>query len=103
MLLALPAFVAAAQPVEYKFAPAKAPPEPDAIALYSGVAPGSEGQTQREQWTAVNGELVVRNVTRPTLTPFLPDPAKATGAAVIVAPGGGFMSSRCRRISPAFR
>jgi acetyl esterase/lipase len=25
-----------------------------------------------------------------TLTPFLPDPAKATGAAVIVAPGGGF-------------
>ena len=25
-----------------------------------------------------------------TLTPFLPDPANATGAAVIVAPGGGF-------------
>src|SRR5690606_21212330 len=24
--------------------------------------------------------------------PFLPDPAKATGAAVIVAPGGGFMT-----------
>jgi acetyl esterase/lipase len=26
----------------------------------------------------------------PTLTPVLPDPAKATGAAVIVAPGGAF-------------
>src|SRR5690606_12242674 len=26
------------------------------------------------------------------LTPFLPDPAKATGTAVIVAPGGGFRS-----------
>ena len=25
-----------------------------------------------------------------TLTPFLPDPAKASGAAVVVAPGGGF-------------
>ena len=24
------------------------------------------------------------------MTPFLPDPAKANGAAVIVAPGGGF-------------
>src|SRR5690606_13373825 len=33
-----------------------------------------------------------RNVTEATLTPFLPDPAKATGAAVIVAPGGGFRS-----------
>ncbi len=32
----------------------------------------------------------VRNVIRSTLTPVLPDPAKATGAAVIVAPGGAF-------------
>ena len=36
-------------------------------------------------------ELVVRNITRPTLTPVLPSPEKATGAAVIVAPGGAFM------------
>jgi acetyl esterase/lipase len=34
--------------------------------------------------------VFARNVTVATLTPFLPDPAKATGAAVIVAPGGGF-------------
>jgi acetyl esterase/lipase len=34
--------------------------------------------------------LRVRNVTAPTLTLFRPDPAKATGAAVIVCPGGGF-------------
>ena len=27
-----------------------------------------------------------------TLTPYLPDPAKATGTAVIVAPGGGFFT-----------
>lgn len=33
---------------------------------------------------------IVRNVTQPTLTAFLPDPAKATGASVIIAPGGGF-------------
>jgi len=26
----------------------------------------------------------------PTLTPFLPDPAKATGAAMVILPGGGY-------------
>lgn len=36
------------------------------------------------------GHQSVRNVVTPTLEPFLPDPARATGAAVIVAPGGGF-------------
>lgn len=36
-----------------------------------------------------NGEQVL-NVTVPTLQPFLPDPERAMGAAVIVAPGGGF-------------
>ncbi|MEO5586429.1 MAG: alpha/beta hydrolase [Novosphingobium sp.] len=39
---------------------------------------------------AGTGYAGVRNVVNPTLTPFLPDPAKATGAAVIVAPGGAF-------------
>jgi acetyl esterase/lipase len=44
-----------------------------------------------EQWERLYGEFRrIRNVTAPTLTPFLPDPSKATGAAVIVAPGGGF-------------
>jgi acetyl esterase/lipase len=44
-----------------------------------------------EQWERLYGDYRrIRNVTAPTLTPFLPDPAKATGAAVIVAPGGGF-------------
>ncbi len=73
------------------FSPIAAPAQPDAIALYPGVAPGSEGSRAVEIWDmASNGKRVVRNVTRPTLTPVLPDPAKATGAAVIVAPGGGF-------------
>jgi acetyl esterase/lipase len=44
-----------------------------------------------EQWERLYGDYRrIRNVAAPTLTPFLPDPAKATGAAVIVAPGGGF-------------
>ncbi|WP_084455969.1 alpha/beta hydrolase [Novosphingobium rosa] len=44
-----------------------------------------------EQWESFMGARIVRNVTAPTLTPFLPDPAKASGAAVVVAPGGAFM------------
>jgi acetyl esterase/lipase len=35
---------------------------------------------------------MLRNVSAPTVTAFLPDPAKATGAGVIVAPGGGFFA-----------
>jgi acetyl esterase/lipase/lysophospholipase L1-like esterase len=33
---------------------------------------------------------ILHGVVRPTLTVFLPDPAKATGAAVIICPGGGY-------------
>jgi acetyl esterase/lipase len=32
----------------------------------------------------------VRNITQPTLTPFLPKKGKGNGAAVLVIPGGGF-------------
>lgn len=65
----------------------EAPPEPNAIPLGTG---GVEGQTAQESWYKQWGDPFVRNVSRATLTPFLPDPAKANGAAVIVAPGGGF-------------
>ncbi len=45
-----------------------------------------------ETWTMSNSDNVpvVQNVSTPTLTPFLPPPGKATGAAVIIAPGGAF-------------
>jgi len=60
------------------------------VQLYDGVAPGSEDWTQKEvEYTQYGGKMV-RNVVNPTLTVFLPDESKATGAAVIVAPGGGF-------------
>src|ERR1041384_1253901 len=65
----------------------EAPPEPNAIPLDTG---GVEGQSAKETWYKQWGDPFVRNVSRATLTPFLPDPAKANGTAVIVAPGGGF-------------
>jgi acetyl esterase/lipase len=65
---------------------ASAPAEPDAIPL----DPAARA-TAPENWARFGTALAVRNVTRATLTPVLPDPAKTTGAAVIVAPGGAFM------------
>lgn len=62
------------------------PAQPNAIPLNTGPMPG---QTAPEAWHSQYGSVFARNVSEATLTPFLPDPAKATGAAVIIAPGGG--------------
>jgi acetyl esterase/lipase len=62
------------------------------IQLYNGAAPGSENWNWDEkEMTYDQMHLkVVYNVSHPTLTAFLPDSSIATGAAVIVCPGGGF-------------
>ncbi|MEQ1495737.1 MAG: dienelactone hydrolase family protein [Novosphingobium sp.] len=66
-----------------------APAEPAAIPLYGKDTPGS---ASTEIWGRMGPRnFMVRNVTRPTLTPFFPKPGKSNGAAVIVAPGGAFM------------
>lgn len=58
------------------------------ISLYTGVAPGSEKWTWTEQKINANGNVIVSDVSKPTLTPFIPD--KPNGTAIIVAPGGAF-------------
>jgi endo-1,4-beta-xylanase len=64
--------------------------EPPAIRLWPGGAPGSEGRTEAERVRlTAQGEHIVSHVHFPSITPYLPDKAKATGLAVIVAPGGG--------------
>lgn len=50
-------------------------PAQNAIRLWPGDAPGALGQADKDI---------------PTLTPFLPAPEKATGAAMVVCPGGGY-------------
>ena len=65
------------------------PAQPGAIALNTG---GVAGAKAPEAWHSQYGSMFARNVTAATLTPFLPDPVKATGTAVVVAPGGGFQS-----------
>lgn len=64
---------------------------PKVINIWPGVAPGSEQWKQKEATIGSGPMQTIVNVTTPTLTAYLPDPAKATGTAVIIAPGGGFI------------
>ncbi len=47
----------------------------DPVPLWPEGAPGALGKTEFDI---------------PTLTPYLPDPEKATGAAIVICPGGGY-------------
>lgn len=85
-VLSVAAAILTSAPLLAQSTPWDPPARPAEIALRAP-APG----LQPEQWITRPSRLhAVRNVVVPTLEPFLPDPAKATGAAVIVAPGGGF-------------
>ncbi len=64
---------------------------PKVINIWPGVAPGSEQWKQKETTLGSGPMQRIVNVTTPTLTAYLPDPAKATGTGVIIAPGGGFI------------
>src|SRR5262249_11258181 len=66
--------------------------DPKVIPLWPGSAPGSESWNYDEIDTVGPKDTFHRlsNITHPTLTVYQPDPALATGTAVIVCPGGGF-------------
>lgn len=63
------------------------------INIWPGAAPGSEAWTQKEK-TIENTPVgtVIFNVVTPTITAYLPERSKATGAGVIIAPGGAFVA-----------
>lgn len=90
---------ASAQAPRFALSRIAPPAEPDAIPLYP--AESLPAAQTPERWGRLIGHLpdgtvidarIARNVSIPTITPVLPDPAKATGAAVIVAPGGAYLS-----------
>jgi acetyl esterase/lipase len=59
------------------------------LRLWPGKAPGSEQWSVPEViTTSAAGDRIATNVSDPTLAVFLPDPARATGAAIVIAPGG---------------
>ena len=61
-------------------------PKPEVIQLWPGQAPG-ETAPGGEDKVEKNG---VVNVTRPTIAVYRPAKDKDTGAAIVVAPGGGY-------------
>jgi acetyl esterase/lipase len=64
--------------------------QPQPILLWPNGAPGSEAKTTEETVrVTAEGDHVVSNVHRPSITPYLPSKESNTGAAVIVIPGGG--------------
>lgn len=68
-----------------------APPAASTLPLYAGTPPGGAATQDEEIDEDFGGGRVVRNVTSPRLTVFLPEKGHANGAGVIVAPGGAFM------------
>lgn len=82
--------------------PATEGPHPAPVVLWPEGAPGSEARRNEPEEISWRQEpdlvfAVVSNVHNPTLTPFLPARAEATGCAVIIAPGGGHMQHTIAR------
>ncbi len=70
-----------------------APIHAQVVDVWPGVAPGSERWTQQER--TIEGTpvgTVVLNVVKPTITAYLPERSRATGAGVVIAPGGAFVA-----------
>jgi acetyl esterase/lipase len=72
------------------FSAGAAAAEPEVVLLWPNGAPGSEGKTGAETVRVTpEGDHVVSGVNRPSITVYLPAKDKATGAAVVIVPGGG--------------
>jgi acetyl esterase/lipase len=70
---------------------------PASISLWAGGPPGSGGELPAEtmRWESYKGPSetswypVISHISNPSIIPYLPPPEKATGAAVVICPGGG--------------
>ena len=67
-------------------------PAPQTSPLYATPPAGwnNTGRAEISEGWPPDNHRMLRNVTAPTLTAYLPDPARATGVGVLVMPGGGF-------------
>jgi endo-1,4-beta-xylanase len=65
--------------------------DPQVMVLWPNGAPGSEGKSAEETTRIAqpNGDRVVSNVHKPSITVYLPATAPKNGVGVIIAPGGG--------------
>ncbi|HXU81655.1 MAG TPA: alpha/beta hydrolase [Polyangia bacterium] len=74
--------------MSFLLAAATAPAAPEEILLWPGGAPGSEGQTAPEVVTVTDGVRRITAVHKPSIAVYLPAKETATGAGVVVLPGG---------------
>ena len=73
--------------------PAREEDHPAALSLWPAGAPGSESRKNEPETVAWRGESgtdfpITYNIHNPSISPYLPPKDRATGAAIIVAPGG---------------
>ena len=69
--------------------------DPMVVPLWPSGAPGSEGKTGEESVrTTGNGEVIVSGIHQPSITVWLPSGVMSTGAAIVIAPGGGHRLQR---------
>src|SRR5215212_3255869 len=60
----------------------------EVVNLFPDIIPNSKKSDKIESANA--NSSIIRNVTKPTLEIYLPEKEKATGAAVIICPGGSY-------------
>ena len=60
------------------------------IPLYNGTVPGNKPGVADKETSIEDGIQRISNISKPTLTIYLPAKEKANGTAVVVCPGGGY-------------
>jgi acetyl esterase/lipase len=105
LLILIGLFLALMSPISSTLAQTSTPPpipttpaheekHPKSIPLWPNGAPGSEArkdEPEKVDWRQEPDIVfpVTSNIHNPSITPYLPSKSKATGCAVIIAPGGG--------------
>jgi acetyl esterase/lipase len=65
--------------------------QPPVLPLWpAGAVPGEQGAIPAESIKGEQGKRQISNVSQPSITVFLPPKEKNTGAAIVIAPGGGY-------------
>ncbi len=67
-------------------APVRAQEQPQQVPLWPNGAPGFESRRNEPELAK---DYWIRNINNPSITVYLPPKEKATGAAVVICPGGG--------------
>jgi acetyl esterase/lipase len=68
------------------------PPRSAAAPSIEPIPLSAVGSRTTDLWETMFGQTTLRNVTQPALYPVLPPAGKANGTALVIAPGGAFLS-----------